>query len=125
MWEYTDAPFVFPIVFTPLGLVILCFGIWGLGKSLRVRIDADSVKARRYLFNYPITTKVYAIDTITSLEVKKGASMSSGNKTTVYYALVAHTSNAEKIVIGERLTSKPEVQLLEKSIRQYFPALTQ
>jgi hypothetical protein len=43
MWRYSDAPIIFPITFTPIGLLIISIGIWELGKSLCVRVNKKQI----------------------------------------------------------------------------------
>jgi hypothetical protein len=121
--QVDDAPIIFPIVFTPIGLGILFIGIWELGKSLRVKLVREDIFTRRFFMKYPITSKQVATSQVRSLEIKEGSSVSNGKKTTIYYSLVAHTSNRKKIVLAERLNSKPEVELIKETIEPYCPNL--
>lgn len=123
MWHLDDAPIIFPLTFTPIGLTILAFGIWSLGKSLRVIITRDQLNTRRFFLKYPITSRSVPTDDVIRLELKEGASSTTGNKTTVYYSLIAHTRNQEKIIIAERLSSKPEAKLISETLEGYFKNL--
>ncbi len=116
-----DVPILFPILFTPIGLGILSAGVWGLGKSLHVRIDREHTRSRRFFMGYPMTTKSTDNQHVTAVKLKEGASVSSGNKTTVYYQLELTTQNHKPIIIAERLTSKPEAELMKDTLEPYYP----
>jgi hypothetical protein len=121
MWRYSDAPIIFPITFTPIGLLIISIGIWELGKSLCVRVNKKQIFSRRFFLSYPMTSKSFATQEISQLIIKEGSSVSSGKKTTVYYSIIAKTQNSKKLVAAERLASKPEAQLIKENLEQYLP----
>ena len=120
MLKFTDAPIIFPIVFMPIGLLIFSVGIWDLGKSLRVRVNQDQIFSRRFFLKYPVTSKTFPTNKINRLEIKVGSTISHGNKTTTIYSLIAHTNSAEKLVVAERLASKPEAEILKETIANYL-----
>lgn len=115
----TDAALILPLSFTLIGAVIALFGLWDLGKSLRVTVTQSGIKSRRYFLGYPITTKHAARETLKSISIKEGASMNSGKKTTIYYSLVLQTQSGQKQIVAERLTSKPETQIMKETIETY------
>lgn len=117
---YGDAPMIFPIVFTAVGGLIVLFGVYYLAKSLQIQVTDAGVKSRRFLFGYPLTTKQVAATDIAKLEIKEGATMSSGSKTTVFYQIVAKSSSGQKLTLAERLTSRAEVDLLKQSFEVYL-----
>ena len=114
-----DVPVIFSHVFTLIGIVVLFSGIWDLAKSLHVKVNKSRIKARRFFLGYPITTKETCCDHIRSIEIKQGATISSGSQTVIYYSLLVHTNDGEKIIVAERLTSKPEVELIKENLEQY------
>lgn len=117
---YGGSPLIFPVVFTLVGGLIALFGVYYLGKSLFISVTNEGVKSRRFLFGYPLSTKQIAASQITRLEIKEGATMSSGSKTTVYYQLVAESKDGQKLPLAERLTSRAEVALLKQSFEAYL-----
>lgn len=121
MWNAESCPIIFPLVFTPIGLLIMGVGIWDLSKSLRVRLDRNKIKTRRFLFGYPLSTNTLSNISICKIEIREGSKMTQGNKTTVFYKLLVHSNDGQKLTVAERLSSKPEVQLLKEMIEQYCP----
>jgi len=117
---YGDAPLIFPVLFTLIGGLIALFGVYYLGKSLFISVTNEGVKSRRFLFGYPVSTKQIAVAEIAKLEIKEGATMSSGNKATVFYQLVAESKEGQKLQLAERLTSRAEVELLKESFEAYL-----
>ena len=117
--QVDDVPMIFPIVFTPVGLLIMLYGIWELGKSLRVKLDRDSLLTRRFFMKYPITSRQVPTNQVTQLEISEGSTMTYGSKTRVFYSLKAHTADGKKIVVAERLNSKPEVELVKSTVETY------
>ena len=118
---YTNAPIILPIVFIPIGLLVFSIGIWELGKSLRVSVNRDQIFTRRFFLKYPMTSKSCATQDVGQLEIKEGSSVSNGKKTTVYYSLIAHARGSQKLVLAERLASKPEALLIKESLELYLP----
>lgn len=119
-----DVPLIFPLTFTPIGILILLIGVWELGKSLKVKLDRDNLHTRRFFWKYPITSRSTPTNQVTRIELKEGSTVSNGRKKTVYYSLIAHTSNKKRIVIAERLNSKPEAKLLRETLEGYFQNLS-
>ena len=117
---YGGAPFIFPLVFTAVGGLILLCGVYYLGKSLLVSVTGEGIKTRRFLFGYPLKTRGMSATEIRELETKQAGSMQAGNRSTVFYQLYAKADNGQKIPVAERLTSRAEVQLLKGSFEAYL-----
>jgi len=117
---YGDAPLIFPVVFTLVGGLIALYGLYYLGKSLLISVTNEGVKSRRFLFGYPLSTKQIAAAEIAKLKIKEAGTMSSGNKTTVFYQLYAEAKGGQKLPLAERLTSRAEVELLKESFEAYL-----
>jgi hypothetical protein len=118
------APLIFPLIFIPVGGLIAAWGVFYLGKSLRVSVTADGVRTRRFLFGYPLSTRRLARDKFTHFEIDQGATMQTGNKTTVYYRLYANGRGAAKsklrFPVAERLSSRSEAELLKETFETYL-----
>jgi hypothetical protein len=115
-----DGGVVIPVVFTLVGSLILLYGIWYLGKALMVGVTEEQVRCRRFLFGYPLATKTLPRADFKCFEIHEGATMSSGNKTTVFYQLHALGRDGQKLVVAERLTSRAEVELLKETFETYL-----
>jgi hypothetical protein len=121
---YGGAPLIFPLVFISVGGLIACWGVFYLGKALRVSVTADGVRSRRFLFGYPLRSKQLNRDKFTHFEIDQGATLQSGNKTTVYYRLYANGRGAAKSTlrfpVAERLNSRSEAELLKETFETYL-----
>ena len=72
------------------------------------------------LFGYPLRTRQLAAADLRAIEIRQGATMRSGNKTTVYYQLIARGSGGDSLAVAERLTSRAEAELLQESYKAYL-----
>ena len=117
---HLGAPMTFPVVFTPIGLGILLAGVFYLAKALQTQVTSNGVRARRFLFGYPVTTREISKDQIKTIEIKDGASMQTGNKTTIIYKVVAKDQNDKKVVLGERLNKRAEAERLLDMYNTYL-----
>ncbi len=106
--------------FTVLGTAFAAAGVFYLGKSLLVAVTPEGVRSRRFLFGYPITTRQLPASDLRSVKIKQSATMKSGNKTTVYYQLYAYSRDGKSFPVGERLTSRPEAELLLETYLTYL-----
>ena len=107
-------------IFTLIGGLIACYGAWYLGKALLVSVTEQGVKTRRFLFGYPLRTRQLAAADLRAIDIRQGATMRSGNKTTVYYQLIAMGSGDGSLAVAERLTSRAEAELLQESYKAYL-----
>lgn len=107
-------------VFTLVGSLIAAYGTFYLGKSLRVFITRDGIRSRRFLFGYPITTRQMPAANVRQFEIRQGATMQSGKKTTVYYQVFASGSGTKPFPVAERLTSRAEAELLQDTYQTYL-----
>ena len=115
-----DGGWVIPVVFTLVGVLIMVYGMWYLGKALMVGVTDQEVRCRRFLYGYPLSTKRLPRQEFKRFEVHENGSMSSGEKTTIFYQLHALGRNGEKLVVAERLTSRPEADLLKETFETYL-----
>lgn len=108
------------IIFTLLGTLFAAGGVFYLGKSLLVSVTREGLRSRRFLFGYPLTTRQLSRADLHKLKIKQGATMKSGNKTTVYYQLFAEGRDGKSFPVAERLTSRPEAELLLDTYLTYL-----
>ena len=71
------------------GGLTLFYGIWYLGKALMVGVAEELVRCRRLLFGYPLKTRQLPREEFVRFEINDVVRMSMGNKTTIYYQLLA------------------------------------
>jgi hypothetical protein len=115
-----DGGVFLPVIFFIAGSLILLYGVWYLGKSLLVAVTLDGIRCRRFLYGYPVKTRQIVKADLQGFEIVEGAKMTSGNKTTVFYQLKARCRNGQSLTIGERMTSRPEVELLKETFETYL-----
>jgi hypothetical protein len=115
-----DGGIVIPVSFFTVGSLIMLYGFWYLGKSLLVGVTGEGVRCRRFVYGYPVKTWQLLKADFQGFDINEGASMSSGNKTTVYYQLKAKGRDGETLTVGERMTSRPEVELLKETYETYL-----
>lgn len=108
------------VIFTLLGTLFAAAGVFYLGKSLFVAVTREGVRSRRFLFGYPLTTRRLAAGEVKGIRINQGATMQSGRKTTVYYQLVAEGPGRKSVPLAERLTSRPEAELLRETFLTYL-----
>ena len=117
---HMGAPVIFPILFTAIGVAIFLAGVFYLAKALQAQVTPSGVRARRFLFGYPVTTRELSKDQIKSIDIKDGASMQVGNKTTILYKVIAKDFNDKKVVLGERLNKRAEAERLIDMYKTYL-----
>jgi hypothetical protein len=108
------------LIFTLMGGFIASYGAYYLGKSLIVSVTREGITTRRFLFGYPITSRNLSRGNFRTLEIKQGATLQSGRKTTVFYQLLASGSGTKPFVMAERLTSRAEAELLKETYQTYL-----
>jgi hypothetical protein len=112
--------FLFAGVFGFLGTLIASAGVFYLGKSLLISVSPQGLRSRRFLFGYPIITWQLAAAEFQKIEIKKAGTLRSGKKTTVFYQLFACGPDKKSFPVAERLTSRPEAELLRETYITYL-----
>jgi len=94
---------IFNIIFPLVGGILFLVGIYAFANSLKIRIGAEGISAQRSLFGYQF--KPQFVPSYSFKEFKKKVTSSSqvGNKTTIYYKIVAHGNQGEKAIVAEGL----------------------
>ncbi|MDP2226721.1 MAG: DUF3592 domain-containing protein [Moraxellaceae bacterium] len=88
-------------VFSLTGGGIFLGGLWSLGNRLRVEADSRSVRIRHWLFGIPVHRVECAPGDVRGLALSKGGTMTTGNKTTVYYGLELVLQDEKRHAIGD------------------------
>ena len=110
------------IAFSLIGGVIAFYGVYYLGKALMVSVTQEEIKSRRYLYGYRFATRSISKAELLKLEIKQAATIQSGKKTTVFYQILAYGTEGKRkpIVVGERLASRAEAELILESYYAYL-----
>jgi len=108
-----SAGLIFVLVFGGMGLLIFCFGVYLLAKSLEVRVTREGIASRRLLFGYPVYSRILKADQVQSLKIDHSMTSQSGNETTVHYDLKA-LGEGTKVLLGERLIKRAEAEKLKE-----------
>ena len=110
------------IVFSLVGGLIAFYGVYYLGKALMVSVTQEGIKSRRFLYGYRFPTRSISKAELRKLEIKQAATIQSGNKTTVFYQILAYGAGdkSKPIVVGERLASRAEAELILESYYTYL-----
>jgi hypothetical protein len=117
---YGGASMFLAVVVSLVALPLAVAGIFGLGKSLLVGVGRDGVRARRFLFGYPLWTRRLERAQLRGLRLDKGGTLQMGNKHIVYYKVLAEGEGKRKVVLGERLEGRAEAELLLETYRAYL-----
>lgn len=117
---HMGAPLMFPIIFSSVGSGIFFGGVFYLAKSLDVTVNSSGITSRRFLFGYPITTRLIDADLIKTIDIVQGSTMQHGNKTTVIYQIVASSHAGKKAKLAERLTKRLEAERLKEMYEMYL-----
>ncbi|MEH6516512.1 MAG: hypothetical protein V7742_07515 [Halioglobus sp.] len=114
--------FMMAFVFSLVGGVIASYGVYYLGKALMVSVTQQEIKSRRYLYGYRFPTRAISKAELLKLEIKQAATIQSGRKTTVFYQILAYgpENKGKPIVVGERLASRAEAELMLESYYAYL-----
>jgi len=97
-----DGPmlWLFVFVFGTLGLLIMLFGIYGLGKELRIGISPASVTVKRFWFGRSLSGRDYSRSQALHMTTEAGGSMTMGTETIQYYKLKLVMKDGKKIPLG-------------------------
>ncbi len=94
---------VFNIVFPLLGGPLAIAGVYTFARSLDVRIGAEGITSTRSVFGYAFKPKFLPSYAFEKFEKKKSSSSTTGNKTTDYYQIFAHSTDGSKVLVAEAL----------------------
>ena len=112
----TGASIIF-LVFLVLGVIIGLCGLYSLGKSLHVSAAPEGIKVSRFLFGIPLSTHRIPRENLVGLELRKTGSTKYKGQVIVDYTLVASSVDGGKHTVAERLTSRPELELIKEKLQ--------
>ena len=100
---------VFKIVFPLIGGPIAFAGVYTFARSLDVRVGAEGITSTRSVFGYAFKPKFLPSYAFDRFEKKKSSSSTTGNKTTDYYQIFAHSNDGSKVLVAEALEGIEQV----------------
>lgn len=118
--SFSAAPWFFALIFTGVGGVITLFGVFYLVKSLLITVTPQEISCKRFLFGLPFSTRRMSVEDFLSIDIVQAATMQSGNKTRVFYKLLAR-SDKDRFAVAERLASRAEAELIKDCFMVYLP----
>lgn len=100
---------VFNIIFPLLGGPLVIAGVYTFARSLDVRVGAEGITSTRSVFGYAFKPKFLPSYAFDRFEKKKSSSSTTGNKTTDYYQIFAHSNDGSKVLVAEALEGLEQV----------------
>lgn len=102
------------IIFTPLGLLILLFGLFWLGSGLQAEIAPGEVKMLRTLFGVRLYQRHAALSNPEHLQLKQTlASTDSNGQRTEFYRLQAE-ADSKTLVLAEGIMGRDAAEALKQ-----------
>lgn len=91
---------LFVLVFGAVGFLIMAFGVYGLGKELRVGVSPDQVIVKRFWLSFALPEKTFTRSQAKHMKIEAGGSMTAGAQTIKYYRLNLIMHDGEKAPLG-------------------------
>ena len=104
-------------LFALVGGLILAWGLYLLGNSLRVTAGRQGLTTVRGLFGLHITRHVDVAE-ITAIERSIGMQASQGNQSWAYYRIEVHTRDGRRITAGAGIPGASHVDALIQRIKR-------
>ena len=104
-------------LFALFGVLILAWGVYLLGNSLRVTADRQGLKTVRGLFGLRFTRHVDAAE-ITAIERSIGMQASQGTRSRAYYQIEVHTRDGRHITAGTGIPGASSVEAIIQRIKR-------
>jgi len=101
---------------TVIGGLILAWGLYMLGNSLRVTAGPQGVTAVRGLYGLRFA-RYAAVDDIAGIGKSIGMRSRRGNRAQIYYRIQARTRDGRRITLGDGLTGASRVDALIERLR--------
>lgn len=109
---------VFRGIFGLAGLAMLVGALYLPFNTLDVRITHGQIARIRTWFGIVVARQEVDASVISSLDIEEGASSSSGNKTTVFYRLIAKGS-AGDVRVAEGITNRQFIDALRERVMRF------
>ncbi len=92
-----DAPVIFPLVFTPVGVLIAIVGLRSAVTRYHTEINADTVTHTRVVIGKPKTPTVWQRQQLDRLHLVSGGSSTTNGRMTEYYQLALRTHSGKDL----------------------------
>jgi hypothetical protein len=107
---------LFTGLFTMFGILILLWGLYLLGNSLRITAGRQGLRAVRGLFGLQFARRV-AAEEITAIEKAIGMQASRGNQARAYYRIEVHTGDGRSLTAGSGIPGASSVDAIIRRMR--------
>lgn len=104
-------------LFTGVGLLILMWGLYLPGNSLRVTAGRQGLSAERGIFGLRFVRRA-AAEQITAIEKSIGMQTTQGNRARAYYRIRVRTRDGRSITVGSGIPGASRVDAIIQRIRQ-------
>ena len=104
-------------LFTALGILILMWGLYLPGNSLRVTAGRQGLSVVRGIFGLRFARRA-AAEEITGIEKSIGMQATQGNRTRAYYRIQVHTRAGRSITAGSGIPGASRVDAIIQRIRE-------
>ncbi len=111
-----DAPVFFSAMFLVGGSFCAGLGIYGLGNSLRVRLDQQELRYQRRLFGFIVKHLQIPRQDVLHVQLAESYSSQTGNKHEKVFAINAVLKSGKKIHVAESLRGEGVAELMLETL---------
>ncbi|MEM8982942.1 MAG: DUF3592 domain-containing protein [Pseudomonadota bacterium] len=112
-----DAP-IMGVIFALFGGLILIYGLYSLGKSLRVSRDGGTLTARRLWFGLPLVSRSVDLMRVKNFRIDQTMSSTSGGRHTIYYAIKLLADSDVVATVADGLRGRHEVDAMVRQLTE-------
>ncbi len=109
---FTNAPLLFPIVFSAFGFLFAGIGISMLITGYETYIDTNGVSHKVFRFGNEKKHNLWPRSSLRGLCMKLSGSSSSGTKTVEYFDIILQQNDGHKINIGSGISGRQAARQL-------------
>ncbi len=109
------APFIFPLLFVPIGSIIFLITLRNYITAIRVIVNKEGISCRRSFIGILKKEKEISIANLDGFSIKKASTWQSNSGTTRYYfAINANNRYGKHITVVDRVEGKESAEALVK-----------